>query len=679
MQEAIDVLHVEDDPDFAALTAEFLPHQHEHFSVDSAASASEAIEMLEDNCYDCIVSDHDMPGRNGIEFLEGIRTDWPDLPFILFTGKGSEEVASRAISAGVTDYLQKAGTPEQFGLLANRITNSVEQSRATRELIHRDRKLEQLRERTQELAYTVTVQETLELAVEAADDIIEAPLSGCHLRSDDGSMLEPAAAMDVAYEFFDDLPSYERDAPPGSRAAFVWEAFEGDELVHVPSLSDHEPLEESTPTESVIIHPLSDRGIFIVSSPDPHAFSDTDVLLVEILANNLEVALDRVEREQEVRRREHRLERLHDATLDLMNSASDVEIADRIAMACEDILGFPIVSVRLFDESSEGLVPVVVSERAKQLLPERPVFTAEDTSLNWEAYDSGEAQVFDTADQLDETIDHDTPIQSFMIIPIGEYGTVSIGETTSGAFDSTDEYHARILAIAAETALRTQERADELRDQRDELERQNDRLDEFVRVVSHDLRSPLTAAHGWVELADEETDTEHLEAALDAIKRMETLTEDLLDLAQEGDEIGELEQVDLAEVAETAWQTVSTSDGTLRVESEGAYRGDASRLIQLLGNLLGNAIDHGGEDVTVVVGDLPEGAGFYVADDGVGISEIVREEVLEFGYSTGDGDRTGFGLAIVNQIATAHGWDLDVTETESGGARFEFTGVDRLE
>ena len=68
-----------------------------------------------------------------------------------------------------------------------------------------------------------------------------------------------------------------------------------------------------------------------------------------------------------------------------------------------------------------------------------------------------------------------------------------------------------------------------------------------------------------------------------------------------------------------------------------------------------NAIDHGGEDVTVVVGDLPDGTGFFVADDGVGISEAEREEVLELGYSTGDGDRTGFGLAIVNQIATAHG------------------------
>jgi PAS domain S-box-containing protein len=75
-----------------------------------------------------------MPGMTGLEFLREVREEYHDLPFILFTGRGSEEVASDAISMGVTDYLQKGGT-EQYELLANRITNAVD-----RYVIERERR-----------------------------------------------------------------------------------------------------------------------------------------------------------------------------------------------------------------------------------------------------------------------------------------------------------------------------------------------------------------------------------------------------------------------------------------------------------------------------------------------------------------------------------------------------------
>jgi CheY-like chemotaxis protein len=78
-----------------------------------------------------------MPGKDGIEFLQAVREAYPDLPFVLFTGKGSEAVASDAISAGVTDYLQKQSGTEQYELLVNRIRNAVQ---ARREAERADRK-----------------------------------------------------------------------------------------------------------------------------------------------------------------------------------------------------------------------------------------------------------------------------------------------------------------------------------------------------------------------------------------------------------------------------------------------------------------------------------------------------------------------------------------------------------
>ena len=85
-------------------------------------------------------------------------------------------------------------------------------------------------------------------------------------------------------------------------------------------------------------------------------------------------------------------------------------------------------------------------------------------------------------------------------------------------------------------------------------------------------------------------------------------------------------------------------------------------------------MEHGGETVEITVGDLEDG--FYVADDGPGIPEADREKVFESGFSTSE-KGTGFGLAIVKEIATGHGWEIRAAESDDGGARFEIHGVDR--
>ena len=91
-----------------------------------------------------------------------------------------------------------------------------------------------------------------------------------------------------------------------------------------------------------------------------------------------------------------------------------------------------------------------------------------------------------------------------------------------------------------------------------------------------------------------------------------------------------------------------------------------------------DAVEQGSSDdgsVTVEVGPLADGDGFYVADDGPGIPEGERGEVFEFGYSTEEAG-TGFGLAIVKEVAEAHGWTVSATESGVGGARFEISGAE---
>ena len=269
-------------------------------------------------------------------------------------------------------------------------------------------------------------------------------------------------------------------------------------------------------------------------------------------------------------------------------------------------------------------------------------------------------------------------------------------------------------------------KADERAERRRRLERQRERLDEFARVVSHDLRNPLSVAVGNIELAEQldgDDVSERMDRALDALDRMDDLIADLLALAREGKTVEAAEPTDLRSVVEDAWRTVGEqADAALTVEgSLGTVTCDRDRLRQGFENLFRNAIEHGAPDGVDAwpnrdpadgdadpndavapgtfssLGDAsgerpstsPEDAavhvrvtrtddGFAVADDGPGIDPDQREAVFEPGHTTAPGG-TGFGLAIVDRIAEAHGWTVSVTESREGGARFEFRCDDASE
>ena len=131
---SIEILAVDDDPTYLELLERALNEEFDSVTVRTAKSAASGLKYLDRHqCLECILSDYRMPEMDGLEFLRSVRMMDDDIPFILYTGEGSEDVASEAISAGVSDYVQK-GNGESLRLLANRVQKAVEKHRIENEL-----------------------------------------------------------------------------------------------------------------------------------------------------------------------------------------------------------------------------------------------------------------------------------------------------------------------------------------------------------------------------------------------------------------------------------------------------------------------------------------------------------------------------------------------------------------
>lgn len=374
--------------------------------------------------------------------------------------------------------------------------------------------------------------------------------------------------------------------------------------------------------------------------------------------------------DRQFREKSERLEALHGAAQELLQIESEEGVVTFAVTTIKEVLEMPIGGLWLYAPDRHVLEPVAATEEAKTVVGNHPTYRSQE-SLSWRAFTEDTTYVFDELSKVPGRYNPETPIQSEMILPLGSHGVLNIGATEAHAFDETDVTLAEIWAVTLTQVLSRIKRERELHERERELTRERDRLEQFANLVSHDLRTPLTVATGRLELASEECDSEHLPDVDRALGRMERLIGDLLTLAREGKAVGETEPVRLTEFVDTCWSAVETRQATLCLGTDLTVQADESRLAQVFENLFRNAIEHGDDDVRITVGELEDGSGFFVEDDGPGIPEDEREDVFKSGYSTSS-DGTGFGLAIIEQIVEAHGWQITVTDG-AAGARFEIT------
>jgi PAS domain S-box-containing protein len=716
--DAVRVLHVDDDAAFASTTATFLERESERFDVETAPSGAAALDRLADAEYDCVVSDYQMPGRNGLELLRAVRADDPDLPFLLFTGEGSESIASEAISAGVTDYLRKGTGTDQYALLANKIENAVERHRTERELRRRERSLARAQRiaslgswdldvETGELRWSDQIYRIFGVEPDEFEGTYETFLGFVH--PDDRDAVR--AAVDGALTGDGEYRIDHRIVRPDGTERLVHERAE-------VRYENGEPVSMSGIVQDITERRRRERELRESRRTYQQLFdSITDMVLVHDVDGRF-LEINETSRD----RLGYDCEEIDDLTIeDLHPSEVDVgreEIQEQFAggsatfesvFLTADGEEIPVdVSATTIDYYGERAVLAVARDVTERNARKRELERSRDLLAKTEQLtDAGGWEYDPAADSLrwtdgirrlhDVPPDYEPTLEAAIDFYHGEDAAridalVQRALEDGRAFDEvlrieTAEGRQKWLRVVGDPYLEdgaaallrgaVQDVTERVERER-ELEQTTEELAVLNRVVRHDIRNDMTVALGWLELVGDHVDDEGADAlarAVDAGRNVVELTEIARDYVRliVDEEQPDLEAVDLQRVVEDVLtrRRELYPDVDFTVDVPPVTVAANKMLSSVFTNALNNAVQHNDRErpavsVTAEVSD--DVVQVRVADDGPGIPDERKEQVFGRNEEGLDSVGTGIGLYLVDSLVTKFGGDVWVEDNQPRGA-----------
>ncbi|MFB6153359.1 MAG: histidine kinase N-terminal 7TM domain-containing protein [Halodesulfurarchaeum sp.] len=413
-----------------------------------------------------------------------------------------------------------------------------------------------------------------------------------------------------------------------------------------------------------------------------HSFTESEQAFVELLVQWASYELEQYALEGKLRD-------LQAVAGKLMEAGSIEEIGDIAVDSAEEILGLEITGIWRYDAEQDVLLPVTETAGARELFGSSPRFEP-GSSLTWEVFERGEMAVFEDVSTVEGRHGEDTDIRAEVIVPLGDQGVISTGSTSEREFSDTDIGLFELFASTVSSAMLRAEREQALRDTRTELERSNEDLEQFAYVASHDLQEPLRTVSNYLELLerrygdelDEDAD-DFIEFAVNGAERMREMIRALLEYSRVDTRGEPLTTTDMRTVYEKASQnlrvSIEESDATITADELPMVKGDEHQLVQLLQNLLDNAVKYAGDSEPRVHISAEQTDGQWVIaveDNGIGMTAEETERVFQIferlhGRESYSG--TGIGLAMCRKIVDRHGGDIWLDSEQGEGSTFSFT------
>jgi len=724
----IRVLHVDSDPDFAETFTTRL-ERDDRFETGVATSASEGVDRLTGAEFDCVVSAYGLPDRDGIEFLETIRERGLELPFFLFTGEGSEEIASNAISAGVTDYFGKKSGTEQFPVVTNRIDQAVETFRTERELDATRRRYRKLVEqnlvgiyviRDGEFVYvnpklaaihgydreTVVGMPVLDLVAPEERDRVEENL---RRRLEQG--VEEIQYRTVGLTGDDERIDIELH---GSRIEYGGEPeIIGAELDITEQKEYERELEASEAKYRSLFEDARDAIMLL----DGEGFIDCNEMTLELFGvDSVEAFTERTPWElspetqpdgadSKTAAREYIrtafeegesfFEWVHTRTGGTEFHA-DVKLS-RIRLDGEPVLRAlvrDITTKKRYERELENREAKYRSlfEDARDpiiLLDEQGFFDCNEMALELFGVDSVEAFTERTPWELSPETQPDgadsktaakghieTALEegeaSFEWVHTRTDGTEFPAEVKLSRFhlDGEPVLHELVRDI---TEQKRYERT---------LEEQRDTLEVLNQVLRHDVRNDLQLVTSYAEMLEDSCEDDeasrHATTILESARHAVELTQTARDIADVLlSDSKETRRVALEPTLESKASEVQSSYPESVIECDPrlpSVRVDADGMLQsVFENLLKNAIQHNDKDVAEVTVTATERDGTVtvrIADNGPGVPDGRKETVFGKGRTGLDSAGTGMGLYLVETLVTGYGGEVWIEDNDPEGSVF---------
>ncbi len=367
-KDVIHVLHVDDEPDHLMITKRFLEEVDPRIEVESIPSPEEAQHILDQQAFDCVISDYLMSGMNGVDFVRRVR-EQSNTPFILYTGQGSEEVASEAFAAGVDDYLKKESGPIHYRVLAKRVRTAVEKHRAEkakRESEERYRsllkdssaldeakyqeRLEALHGHAFELANANTIEGVAKLTFKAVERVLGFDKGSFSVVEGDilCEILTKGVDWDEDYELPLNGQGITVRAVRMGRTQLVPDIRLDEDFLVGPAEGVYEPL-----SELAVPVMIDEEAVAVINveSTELNAFTEEDKRLLEIFSEHVASAIRRLRDLEEYKRYEEKLEALHRHATELSRATDIMKIAETTFKAIERVLGFNRGSFGIVEEN----------------------------------------------------------------------------------------------------------------------------------------------------------------------------------------------------------------------------------------------------------------------------------------------------------------------------------------